>query len=168
MRGVVVRVSVLAALATVGFAIAFAAAPGRRALTVAAYVLALSALAVAGLVATVSAVLPPARVRRKRPAAAAEKPLAQLESIESALQFGKASSFDLHYRLRPLIQEVVAARLARRRGINLVHQPDRARSVLSERVWELVRPDREPPVDRFDKGWSDAELRAVVHELEAI
>ena len=34
------------------------------------------------------------------------------------------------------------------------------------RWWELLRPDREPPADRFAPGISRAELRALVDDLE--
>jgi hypothetical protein len=33
------------------------------------------------------------------------------------------------------------------------------------RWWELLRPDRQPPEDRFGKGISEAELRALVADL---
>ena len=35
-------------------------------------------------------------------------------------------------------------------------------------AWELVRPDREPPVDRLGPGVRLADLRAAVHALERI
>jgi len=168
MRQFAVRAATLAGLATVGFAIALAAAPGRRSLAVAVYALALGAVAVIALLGALAAALPQGRVRGGKPPDVKEPPLAQLESVRRAVHLGRASAHDLHTRVRPLVSEIAAARLARNRGVSLAVELERARALLGPRAWELVRPDRVPPDDRSAAGWSDAELSALVDELEGI
>jgi hypothetical protein len=84
------------------------------------------------------------------------------------LQLARASAFHLHVRIRPVLREIAAHRLRTRYGAELDREPARARELVGAAVWEIVRPDRSPPVDRLASGPSTAELRAVVDELEAI
>ena len=73
----------------------------------------------------------------------------------------------MHRRLRPLLRELAAARL-RRRGVQLDHDGDRARELLGDELWEIVRPGRPMPADRFGPGLSGSELRRLVERLEAV
>ena len=95
------------------------------------------------------------------------KRLGQLESVARALDLAEASSFDLHNVLRPIVREIAAARLARH-GVALDRQPERARALLGEQAWELVRADREAPAGDPSRGCSRDELREIVDALEAI
>ncbi|MBN1461218.1 MAG: hypothetical protein JXA57_16950 [Armatimonadetes bacterium] len=93
----------------------------------------------------------------------------QFRIIARQLTLSSSSELDLHYHLRPLIKEIASARLARRHGIDLEHEPERAHAQMGAgRVWELVRPDREPPEDRAARGWSKADLERLLHELEGL
>jgi hypothetical protein len=74
---------------------------------------------------------------------------------------------EMHWRLRPLLREVAAAGLRRRR-VDLDAEPIAARALLSPRTWELVRPDRPRPDDSFAPGISRDELQAVLDELETL
>ena len=167
MRRVDAALVALGVLATVaaGIALAFAA---DASLTGEVYVFALAVLTAAWLVTRIAFALPPSDpAKRPRPQRPPER-IVQLESLARTLELAEASSFDLHNRLRPILREVAAARLARR-GVSLDRQPERARDLLGVRAWELVRPDREPPaVGRLERGWSAAELRDVVDSLEAV
>jgi hypothetical protein len=92
----------------------------------------------------------------------------QLESIARALDLSETSSFNRYNTLRPIVQEIAAARLARH-GVSLERQPERARALIGAQAWELVRPDLEAPADRSNGvGCSRGELRAIVDALEAI
>ena len=91
-----------------------------------------------------------------------------LERIEQETHLGIASSFDLHHRLRPRLRALSTELLATRRRISLDDQPQAARDVLGEVTWELVRPHRPPPEDRFARGISTGELEQVVESLERI
>jgi hypothetical protein len=91
----------------------------------------------------------------------------QFRTIARHLSLSSSNEFSLHYRLRPIVQEIVAARLARRYGVDLEREPDRLRELTGGgRVWELVRPDRKPPEDRAARGWSRRELTLLMDELE--
>ena len=68
-----------------------------------------------------------------------------------------ASAYDLHFRLLPHLREIAQARLER---AGRSPGPDTL-----GRWWDLLRADRPPPEDRFAKGISQAELRALVSDL---
>ena len=136
-----------------------------------AYVLLLVAVAVVALETRIASAFPatppfggPVR-RRGEPDAR----VPQLDELVLRLGGGDPNAFDLHYRLRPLVQEIAAARLARHHGLELDSQPERAHSLVGRRTWELVRPERDPPDDVWNaRGWSEVELSELVDELEAL
>jgi hypothetical protein len=125
-------------------------------------------LALCGLVLAAAVAALPARERSRfdaglaRPAEESRRP-AQLERTERAVTLGVANSYDLHARLRPLLREVATARLAAR-GIEL--DSERGRAAVGGDAWELLRPDREPPDDRFAGGIDRQELRRLLDFLE--
>jgi hypothetical protein len=156
----------LGVAATIGFGVAIVVSPGGPELIAEIYLVVVAALALSVVLLGVANALPraePAPPQRPPPS----KRLGQLESVAQTLDRAETSAFDLHDGLRPIAREIAAARLARR-GVALDRQPARARSLLGERAWELVRPDREAPLDRSHRGYSRDELRAIVDALEAI
>jgi hypothetical protein len=163
------RAAAVGAAATVALVVALALAGSDRGLALYAYVLLLGAIALLvvavrlrGLPATVpldDLLAVPERRRDDR---------RQLDVLIRRLVGGESSAFELHHDLRPLVRQVAGARLARRHGVDLERSPDRARMLVGARVWELVRPEREPPGQRFLPGWPTGELVALVEELEAI
>lgn len=76
---------------------------------------------------------------------------------------------DVHRMLRPLLCSLAATRL-RRRGCALYSPRDgaRARELLGEALWELVRPGRPAPADRLAFGISREQLSALLDALEAL
>lgn len=93
----------------------------------------------------------------------------QFRTLERRLSLASSSAYDLHFRLRPLIREIARARLARQHGVDLDREPEQARALVGNgRVWELIRPDREPPEDRHARGWSEYELESLMEELEGL
>lgn len=94
------------------------------------------------------------------------EPLAQLDSLDRQVTLGLGNAFDLHYRLRPILRAVAEERLAVR-GVSL-DDPEGARAVLGEDAWALLRPDREPPRDRFALGATPDELEALLTRLETV
>jgi hypothetical protein len=107
-----------------------------------------------------------ARALRRRPAP--RERLQQLRRQEREVGLSVDAAFDLHVRLRPTMRMIASHRLAAKRGIDLDRQPDRAREVLGEEAWELVRPDRPTPEDRFARGIPLDRLRTIVDSLERI
>jgi hypothetical protein len=142
--------------------------PGRRALAVDLFLLLVAAGAVLALVRALADAAPraepepPARRRRL------SQRLPELERTERAVLLAASTAFDVHYRLRPILREIAAQRLATRRGLTLDRETTASRAVVGEDTWELVRPDREPPELRFGPGVAASELAKVVDALERI
>jgi len=160
---------VLAATVALGVALTLTGAANGLALLV--YVLFLAAVAFALLVARLRAGLPPAADFERLLAGPGRRPtdVEQFETVKRRVAIASYSQLDLHSRLRPLVRDIVAARLLRRHGVDLEREPERAATIIGEgRAWELARPDREPPADRFARGWSVRELEQLVEELEGL
>lgn len=160
---------VLGALPTLAVGIS---RPGDRALALDVYLLYLGGVLLLALVQATRNAQPPdphspfARELARRP-----KPRERLgELVRQEREVGLAmdAAFDLHVRLRPTLRAIAEHRLAARRGVGLDEQPERARELLGDDMWELVRVDREPPEDRFAKGIPFERLRAAAERLEKI
>ncbi len=163
------RLPVLLSLALV---VALVVVPGRSEVAVRVYVLLLAAFVLAQLLARLRSSLPEQgtspvdaalRHRPRRP-----ERVPELDRIEREVTLGLTTAFDLHFRLRPTLRRIASELLRARRGIDLDANPEAARRALGEETWELVRADREPPVDRFGRGLDLASLRSVVVSLEAL
>jgi hypothetical protein len=136
-----------------------------------AYVLFLGFLAGRALLQlTISSIPPPgssaleAAVRRP---ASPDREIAEAERLRQLLFLAEHSEFEFHFRLRPLLREVAAARLARRRGLDL--DADAAvESVLGAEAWEALRPDREPPEDKVASGPRYDELERLITRIEDV
>jgi len=134
------------------------------------YLLFLAAVVMLGAVGATQAAAP-ARKRsafdaalRRGPRGDARPP--ELERMERGVTLGVAHAFDFHARLRPLLRDIAAARLALSRGIDL--DTPAGRAALGEEAWELLRPDRPAPDDRFGPGVPADRLRALVDSLETL
>lgn len=162
-------ITVLAGLVALGAASLW---PGNRPLVIDVYVLFLGGLLLVALVqstrvanpSTGGSALELALGRDPEPA----EPLPQLARLEREVALASVTAFDLHIRLRRSLREVAAHRLAASSGVDLELEPERARQLMSPETWDVVRPDRPPPVDRQARGPSLAELTRVVDELERI
>jgi hypothetical protein len=84
------------------------------------------------------------------------------------LELSTYNAFHFYARLRLLFRDVAAHRLRSRYGIELDVEPARARELVGNEAWDVVRPDRQPPPDRMASGPTLDELRVVADELEAI
>jgi hypothetical protein len=168
MNRVVRSVAWAVAFGLLPFVLAVVFLPGRRDLALDLYLLLIASGAVFALVRALSQAAPraepepPSRPRRMT------QRLPELERTERAVLLSASTAFDTHYRLRPILREIAAQRLATRRGLSLDDDVTAARAVVGEETWELVRPDREPPHLRFAPGVQAAELREVVAALERI
>jgi hypothetical protein len=157
-----------AGLGAVPFAVMLIFLPGRRELALELFLFLVAAAAVVALVRAVSATAPRARAEPQHVRPRVPQRLAELERTERAVLLSAANAFDLHYRLRPILREIAAQRLATRRGLSLDGDTADARAVVGETAWELVRPDREPPHLRFAPGITAPVLSEVVASLERI
>ena len=159
-------------LVTLVLLVALAVAPGRTEVVVRVYVLLLAAFVLVELLTRLRSSLPEQGIS---PVDAALRPrpprverVAELEKIEREVALGLTTSFDLHFRLRPTLRRIASELLRARRGIDLDGSPQAARRALGDETWELVRDDREPPLDRFGRGLELDSLRRVVVSLEAL
>jgi len=84
-----------------------------------------------------------------------------LTSLESRLSWGGTDPDRFRNRVRPELVALAADLLRTRRGIDLRTEPDRARQILGEPLWQLIArtPTRSP---------SRAELSRLVDALERI
>jgi hypothetical protein len=92
----------------------------------------------------------------------------ELLRMERELELGIANAGSAHHRLLPLLRAAAAARLAARHGVELDRRPDAARALLGEEAWELLRPDRPEPVDRFGRGVTRERVEAVIGRVESL
>ena len=168
MRRVLRSVVWAAALAALPLVLAVVFLPGRRALALDLFLLLIGSAAVFALVRALAEAAPPpepeSTVRLRR----LSQSLPELERTERAVLLSASNAFDVHYRLRPILREIAAQRLASRRGLTLDADQAASRALLGEDTWELVRPDREPPVRRFATGISPDGARRVIERLEAL
>jgi hypothetical protein len=132
-------------------------------------VIQLAALVLLGIAAAVwLARVPSARRPREQPPRGPQRTLpGDLGTITELVAGGRATAGDLHRRVRPLFREIAAAQLARR-GVGLDRDPQSARELLGDDLWELVRADRPTPADRDAPGLSLAELVSLTDRLETL
>jgi hypothetical protein len=92
----------------------------------------------------------------------------ELLRMERDIELGIAGAGNAHHRLLPILREAATARLASRHGVELERRPDAARELLGESVWELLRPDRPDPTDRFEPGVPRDQVAAAIERLESL
>jgi hypothetical protein len=158
-----VDVAVLILAGTVVAALVIATEPGFRTVVLHVYVIGVGVVLMALVVGALREALP----RRKRSAFTAalaqrnderyEEP-AQLQRIEREVTLGVATAHDLHTKLLPQLREIARCRLEQ--------SGKRPSEETLGPWWELLRPDREPPDDKFAPGLPESELRALVADLE--
>lgn len=163
MRRHFLDVAVLLTVATIVAALVIATEPGLRTVVLHVYVIGVGAVLMTFVFGAVRQALP----RRKRSAFATalgrrheeqyEEP-AQLQRLEREVTLGVATAHDLHTKLLPQLREIARCRLER--------TGKRPSEETLGRWWEILRPDREPPEDKFAPGLPEAELRALVADLE--
>jgi hypothetical protein len=158
-------------LATLGLLVARAIAPGRHELELDVYVLVAGGIVLLALVSALQKVVPPEGESELEEALAVGAPepprIAELDRLEREVYMGAARSFDLHYRLRPVVREIAAGRLERR-GLRLESGSEDVRELVGEELWELIRPDRGSPSNRQAAGPGVEDVRRTVEQLERI
>jgi hypothetical protein len=101
-----------------------------------------------------------------------EKPsgarLPELVRVERELVLATGNGFDRQMRVGPLMRDIARHRLWTRRGVDLDEQPERARELLGEEVWGLLRAGRPDPNSRYAPGAEIAELRQILERIERV
>jgi hypothetical protein len=172
MRSVVLRVAAAGVLAGAVLLALLVAFPGRRSALVSAYELVLGAMAVAAILASLRELGPgkwEARSPFERPPEKPPRPepIAELDRIDRVLVLAASSPFDVHHRLRPLLRELTSERLHAHHGIELDRDPEQARQLLGDELWELARPGRELLL-RSGPGLPLADSTRLVQALERL
>ena len=171
MRGRVFRVGTAVLLATAILLPLVVLVPSRRTLFVGIYELVLASIAIGALVGSFRAFQPEAWMRspfeRAREKPEQPQPIAELDRIDRLVVLGAANEFDLHYRLRPVLRQLAGERLYARYGLELDRDPERARPLLGDDLWQLVRPEREVG-RRSGPGLPATELAEHVARLEQL
>jgi hypothetical protein len=98
------------------------------------------------------------RARRRTPPRSAADALV-IGAVERSGQF--------HHRLRPLLRQIADERLRAHHGIGIDEDTAAGRH-LGPTAWALLRPDREPPEDRWSPGPDPATIAATLDALEAL
>lgn len=160
----------LAIVATIVFAVLFVYEPISTELAVDLLLLTVGGLLLLLLVHSARTAAPrtgrsalEAALRARPPADLAP---AQLLTTQRRVELGVARAADLHFHLRPMLREIAAGRLASRHGIEL--DGPRAQVLLGDEAWDVVRPDRPPPEERFGPGIPLDELGRILDRLERI
>ncbi len=164
MRRHALDLAVLFTAATLTAAFVALSQPPLRSVTLRAYVFAVGALLMVAIVAAAGDALP----RRRRSAferALASggrevQPVRELARLEREVTLAVAAAHDLHTRLLPQLREIARCRLEREGRVP-------SEETLG-RWWELLRPDRPEPEDRFAPGIPEPVLRALVADLERL
>jgi hypothetical protein len=162
------RIAIPVALTTLALAVLLGVRPLPADRIVAGYMLALAAIGLAALTRSLSSATSeqPAsqfdRMLARRAEQASRPP--ELVRIEREIMLGASSAGHLHLRLLPLLREVASAKL----GVDLELRPERAKTLLGDDAWKLLRPDRAPPEDRTAPGLPLRRLRALVDTLERL
>lgn len=125
------------------------------------------AIVAGGIVAMLFAI--PDAVRSKRVHRNPDRPErpADLVRLERLVVTGRSTAGDVHLRLRPVLQEIAAARL-RPHGVGLERNPQDARRLLGDELWEIVRVDRPWPPEPRAPGVSWDQLTSVIARLEQL
>jgi hypothetical protein len=149
-------------IATVALWIVASAAPGYHAIEIHVYVLVLGGMLMTGVVSAIGGAVPRSRdselSRALSAKPAADGPVRELERMQRVVTLSVSSAQDLHLRLLPILRDIAAARLER--------TGKRPSEETLGRWWELLRPDRPAPAERFARGIPEPELRALVADLE--
>jgi hypothetical protein len=161
-----------AGFATLALVVARLVEPGRGALEVDIYVLLVGGMTVLTAVLATRQAFPVGHGSALAAALESEPDLPvrppELERTERVLAMSATTAFDVHYRLRPIVREIAEQRLVERRGLKLDAEDPRLEEALGGELWELVRPDREPPALRFAPGLDPEALREVIERLEQL
>lgn len=162
MRRHALDLAVLFVIATAVCAYIGFAVPGDGPIALHVYVLVVGGLAMLALVSAVGGALPRRRrselIRALDVSTSEPPPVSELARFEREVTLAVGNAYDLHVRLLPQLREIAEARLERS-GHQLGPES-------LGRWWELLRPDRPEPSDRFAPGIRETELRALVANLE--
>jgi hypothetical protein len=89
------------------------------------------------------------------------------EELTRVLRLATRSAGDAHHLLRPALADIARGRLANR-GVDLDTEPERVRSLVGDRLADLLASDRPLPANFFADGIPLDEIESHVARLEAL
>ena len=162
MRRHALDLIVLFLIATAACAYVSLAVPADRQLAEHVYVCVVGLLFMGALMSAVGASVPRGRrselVRALDAKHETDAQASDLARTERIVTLGVGNAHDLHSRLLPLLRDIASMKLER--------SGKRAGPETLGRWWELLRPDLEPPTERFARGIPEGDLRELVADLE--
>jgi hypothetical protein len=166
MRRLVLATALLATLAAAAVVVAV---PHATTLVTQAYVGFLALAAISACLQMLASSYRPARPpERTSVARTARDPIAaELERLHRQIELATTTAADLHAFGRPMLREI-AVPLLLLHNVDLDREPGRARRLLGQDLWELVRPNRPRPSDPDASGLSTQQLALLVDRLEAL
>ena len=145
--------------------------PGRESLELDIFVLVLGGLGLLVLAAELRRLAPSAErslvEKALEPEPVEERPIVDLLRLERELSMASARQFDLHFRLRPVLRDIAAARLEQR-GLDLDSGRPVVQELLGDELFELTAADREPPKNRLAPGPGVEGLDRTIARLERL
>jgi hypothetical protein len=170
LRADLIRTAVLALLATIGLAILLPLLHDSASWLLRTWLLLLGVIVLAGFVPLIlgrEAEDDGPAWRLPPPWSGARRSVRRLEELEHLTEFATATAFDFHHRLRPHLVRIAAHRLARH-GVRMPGEPERARALLGDAAFELVRADVKAPEQRHAPGLPVERIGDLVERLRAL
>jgi hypothetical protein len=132
--------------------------------------LALTVIAAGGVLATVGRLPgpPTVRVRPRPPVPVVNAPYRTYRQVAEQLSWAQVSPRHYDVVTRPLLQRLMASRLAERHGIDVHRSPDAARALVGEDVWPWLDPGRPASGSSRRPGLAERDLHRLVERLEAL
>jgi hypothetical protein len=164
------EVSAAAVAKTVGAVAAGALVLGYTLAGVGGLLVVLTAIAVVGVL-TVTLRVPRAPVLRgrvRKPVPVVNAPYRTYRRVAEQLSWARVSPRHYDVVTRPLLQDLMASRLAERHGVDVHRSPDVARALLGEDVWQWLDPARPASGISRPPGLDPRVLVTLVDRLEAL
>jgi hypothetical protein len=142
--------------------------PGHRTVTLGAGVMAMLAVVLvemSGAAYRLAASSPSAWERVRHVHENVTQRPADLERIERRLGWGRYSTGDFNYRVRPMLRRLAAHRLRETHRVDIEERPNEARPHVGDELWELVIAKQPPDSERVI---GTAEIARMVDEIERI
>jgi hypothetical protein len=132
--------------------------------------IALTVIAVIGVLTAAMRVprAPALHSRNRRPVPVVNAPYRTYRRIAEQLSWARVSPRHYDVVTRPLLQGLMASRLAERHGVDVHRSPDAARAVVGEDVWHWLDPARPASGTSRPPGLDPRDLVTLVDRLEAL
>ncbi|MGH8940950.1 MAG: hypothetical protein ACRDV2_16620, partial [Actinomycetes bacterium] len=111
---------------------------------------------------------PPLPPERGRLADLANVPYRSYRQIAERLSWAGVSPRHYDLSARPLLQRLLASRLAERHGIDLRRSPEAARALVGDDLWHWLDPARRVDTDSEPPGIDQGMLDRIVERLESL